>query len=145
MSSNYANCEYLRALTEQEDDRVSNAQGQRLCCASRWRLDPFMQRIVWCLALWFCAVALSYGAEDATPTKIYKNTELAKTPPMGWNSWNTFACNINEQLIRETTDAMVSSGMRDAGYLYVNIDDCWHGERDENGFIQADANVLRQA
>jgi alpha-galactosidase len=57
---------------------------------------------------------------------------------MGWNSWNTFGCNINEALIRETTDAIVASGMRDAGYLYVNIDDCWHGERDSQGFIQPD-------
>ncbi|EMD29736.1 NPCBM/NEW2 domain-containing protein [Amycolatopsis azurea] len=47
------------------------------------------------------------------------------TPPMGWNSWNKFGCDINEQLIRETADAMVSSGMKAAGYQYVNIDDCW--------------------
>jgi len=57
---------------------------------------------------------------------------------MGWNSWNKFACNVNEQLIRETADAMVSSGMKDAGYVYVNIDDCWHGKRDEQGFIHPD-------
>ena len=66
-----------------------------------------------------------------------KFENLADTPPMGWNSWNTFACDINEQLIRDIADVMVSSGMKDAGYEYVNIDDCWHGERDENGFIQA--------
>lgn len=63
---------------------------------------------------------------------------IADTPPMGWNSWNTFACNIDEALIRETADALVASGMRDAGYVYVNLDDCWHGERDEDGFIQPD-------
>jgi alpha-galactosidase len=57
---------------------------------------------------------------------------------MGWNSWNHFGCNVNEGLIREMADAMVSSGMRDAGYLYLNIDDCWHGERDANGYIQPD-------
>lgn len=67
-----------------------------------------------------------------------KFDSLALTPPMGWNSWNTFACDINEQLIRETADAMVSTGMNDAGYLYINIDDCWHGERDSLGFIQPD-------
>jgi len=61
---------------------------------------------------------------------------LAKTPQMGWNSWNKFACNVSEQLIRETADAMVASGMKDAGYQYINIDDCWHGERDTRGFIQ---------
>jgi alpha-galactosidase len=67
-----------------------------------------------------------------------KYEELAPTPPMGWNSWNKFGCDVDEQLIRETAQAMVSSGMKDAGYEYVNIDDCWHGERDENGFIRAD-------
>jgi len=64
---------------------------------------------------------------------------LALTPPMGWNSWNKFACNVNEQVVRDTADALVSSGMRDAGYQYVVIDDCWQGPRDSNGFITADA------
>jgi alpha-galactosidase len=63
---------------------------------------------------------------------------LALTPPMGWNSWNKFACDVNERTVRETADAMASSGMRDAGYQYVVIDDCWHGPRDANGFITAD-------
>jgi len=63
---------------------------------------------------------------------------LAKTPPMGWNSWNKFGCNVSEQMIRETADAMVSSGMKDAGYRYVVIDDCWQVKRDENGTIVAD-------
>jgi len=63
---------------------------------------------------------------------------LAPTPPMGWNSWNNFGCNVDENLIRATADAMVSSGMKDAGYTYVNIDDCWHGERDSLGFIHPD-------
>jgi len=67
-----------------------------------------------------------------------KFEDLAQTPPMGWNSWNHFGCDVSEQLIRDTADAMVTSGMRDAGYLYVNIDDCWHGSRDENGFIRPD-------
>jgi len=64
---------------------------------------------------------------------------MALTPPMGWNTWNKFACNVNEQMIREMADAMVASGMKDAGYLYVNIDDCWHGERDSLGFIHPDS------
>jgi alpha-galactosidase len=67
-----------------------------------------------------------------------KFEQLALTPPMGWNSWNKFACNVSEQLIRETADAMATNGMKAAGYQYVNIDDCWHGERDAQGFIQAD-------
>src|SRR5690606_19781702 len=64
--------------------------------------------------------------------------QLARTPPMGWNSWNHFGCNINEQIVREVAEAMVRSGMRDAGYEYVIIDDCWQGERDSLGFIQPD-------
>jgi alpha-galactosidase len=61
---------------------------------------------------------------------------LALTPPMGWNSWNKFACDIDENLVKQTADAMVATGMKDAGYIYINIDDCWHGERDSLGFIQ---------
>jgi len=68
--------------------------------------------------------------------------QLAQTPPMGWNSWNKFACHVSEQLIRETADAMVSSGMKAAGYQYVNIDDCWQVSRDANGTIVADAKTF---
>src|SRR4051812_29821187 len=65
---------------------------------------------------------------------------LAPTPPMGWNSWNKFGCRIDERLIRETADAMVSSGMRDAGYTYVNIDDCWEApQRDAAGNLATDS------
>lgn len=71
-----------------------------------------------------------------TYAKKFEN--LAMTPPMGWNSWNTFACEIDEQLIKEMADTMTKNGMQQAGYEYVNIDDCWHGERDEQGNIQVD-------
>ena len=67
-----------------------------------------------------------------------KFDDLAPTPPMGWNSWNKFGCNVDEELIRETAEALVSSGMREAGYEFVNIDDCWHGERDKSGRITPD-------
>nr|WP_230395204.1 cellulose binding domain-containing protein [Plantactinospora alkalitolerans] len=64
---------------------------------------------------------------------------VGRTPAMGWNSWNTFGCNINETLIRQMTDAMVSSGMRDAGYQYVVVDDCWmNPNRDSAGNLQGD-------
>ncbi|MGI6243769.1 MAG: glycoside hydrolase family 27 protein [Prevotella sp.] len=63
---------------------------------------------------------------------------LADTPQMGWSSWNKFQGNINEDIIKGIADAMVTSGLKDAGYIYINIDDCWHGERDADGFIQAD-------
>ena len=64
-----------------------------------------------------------------------KFSNLAPTPPMGWNSWNKFQCNVNETLIKETADAMVSTGLAEAGYQYVVIDDCWHGDRDSLGMI----------
>lgn len=73
---------------------------------------------------------------SAPPVFAQKFEGLARTPQLGWNSWNKFGCKVSEQLIRETADAMVASGMKDAGYQYVNIDDCWHGERDARGFIQ---------
>jgi hypothetical protein len=64
---------------------------------------------------------------------------LAPTPPMGWNSWNKFACDVSENLMKQAADAMASSGMKDAGYQYVVIDDCWQVARDEQGGIVADA------
>jgi alpha-galactosidase len=67
-----------------------------------------------------------------------KFENIAKTPPMGWNSWNKYGCNVSESLIIGMADAMVSSGMKDAGYEYVVIDDCWQVARDENGEIVAD-------
>ena len=63
---------------------------------------------------------------------------LAPTPPMGWNSWNKFGCDVSEKLIREIADVMVSSGMQAAGYQYVNIDDCWQVSRQADGTIVAD-------
>jgi len=66
---------------------------------------------------------------------------LAKTPPMGWNSWNKFGCKgLNEKVVRETADTMVSSGMKDAGYQFVILDDCWQTGRDASGNIVADAD-----
>jgi len=65
---------------------------------------------------------------------------LARTPPMGWNSWNKFACKgLNEKVVRETADAMASNGMKDAGYQFVILDDCWQTGRDAAGNILADA------
>ncbi len=63
---------------------------------------------------------------------------LAGTPPMGWNSWNAFDCNINETKIKSAADALVSSGMKDAGYQYVDVDDCWMNGRDSSGNIKWD-------
>ena len=65
---------------------------------------------------------------------------LASTPPMGWNSWNTFGYNINETVVRETADALVSTGLKEYGYEYIVIDDCWsiRDRRDSNGDLLAD-------
>jgi len=67
-----------------------------------------------------------------------KFENIAKTPPMGWNSWNKFGCDVSEDLIMQMADEMVSSGMKKAGYEYIVIDDCWQVDRDENGEIVID-------
>lgn len=67
---------------------------------------------------------------------------LAATPPMGWSAWNHFGVNISEDIVREAADALVSSGMRDAGYQYVNIDDFWQLSRDASGAIVIDGSVF---
>lgn len=68
-------------------------------------------------------------------TEVLAVPQLAATPPMGWNSWNHFEAKIDDKTVRAEADAMVASGMRDAGYIYVNIDDTWQGTRDASGEI----------
>src|SRR4051794_3235954 len=71
------------------------------------------------------------------------NNGLATTPPMGWNSWNKFHCNINETIIRQTADAIVSSGLAAAGYVNVTTDDCWSAAtRDAAGNLQSNATTF---
>ena len=73
------------------------------------------------------------------PVFAQKFTGLAPTPPMGWNSWNTFATSVDEKLIKETADAMITNGMRDAGYNYIVIDDGWEAmDRDSQGNLIPD-------
>ncbi|MGY3518610.1 glycoside hydrolase family 27 protein [Micromonospora sp. PTRAS2] len=97
---------------------------------------------------WFAALGVALlGAVGLTvvdtvaapqPAQALDNG-VGRTPPMGWNSWNTFGCNISEALIRQMADAMVNSGMRDAGYQYVVVDDCWmNPNRDSAGNLQGD-------
>ncbi|WP_406471555.1 glycoside hydrolase family 27 protein [Streptomyces sp. NBC_01615] len=62
---------------------------------------------------------------SAAPRAHALDNGLARTPPMGWNDWNAFGCNVSETLVKQTADYLVSSGLKDAGYQYVNIDDCW--------------------
>jgi alpha-galactosidase len=89
-------------------------------------------------------IALALGAffifiaAPGAPAGDLTFKDLAKTPPMGWNSWNKFACNVSEKLIKETADALASTGMKDAGYEYLVIDDCWQVSRDAKGDIVAD-------
>ncbi|VVA18523.1 PREDICTED: alpha-galactosidase [Prunus dulcis] len=70
------------------------------------------------------------------------NNGLAQTPQMGWNSWNFFACNINETVIKETADALISTGLADLGYVYVNIDDCWCQTRNSEGQLVPDPKTF---
>ncbi|MGN9911345.1 glycoside hydrolase family 27 protein [Phytohabitans sp. LJ34] len=84
------------------------------------------------------AVGAAVVGGPSAPAQALDNG-VARTPPMGWNSWNTFGCNISEGLIRQMADAIVSTGMRDRGYQYVVVDDCWFNpNRDSAGNLQGD-------
>lgn len=74
------------------------------------------------------------------PVAYALNNGLALKPPLGWNSWNNFGCNVSDVLIRQMADAMVSSGMAAAGYQYVNVDDCWQGVGRTNGHVNLDVD-----
>jgi alpha-galactosidase len=82
------------------------------------------------------AILLLAPAFAQEPNSLSSN--LALTPPMGWNSWNKFGCNVSEDMIKGMADGMVKSGMKDAGYQYVVIDDCWQVSRDQDGDIVPD-------
>ena len=102
------------------------------------RSQGFRLALVLVLAGFIFASFPQSHAQSEQPASPSVDAGLALTPPMGWNSWNKFGCNVDEKLIRDTADAMASSGMRDAGYQFLVIDDCWHGQRDAHGDIQAD-------
>src|SRR5215470_16335821 len=87
-----------------------------------------------CLRRWVVPALVASGF--LVPSLPAQSVKLAATPPMGWNSWNHFHRNIDDSTVRAQADALVKSGLRDAGYVYVNIDDTWEGERDAKGFIQ---------
>lgn len=77
---------------------------------------------------------------ELEPVQNVPHNNLAETPPMGWNSWNKFRTRIDDKTIREIADAMVSSGMKAAGYEYVNIDDGWQWKRNERGELMPNPN-----
>jgi alpha-galactosidase len=79
--------------------------------------------------------AISLFAPNASKAQSASREAVAQTPPMGWNSWNYFAEKVNDKDVRDSADQIVASGMKDAGYIYVNIDDTWEGKRDENGVL----------
>jgi alpha-galactosidase len=95
----------------------------------------FARRMIYLSFVIAFVIALVIAA--ALPALALDNG-LARTPPMGWNSWNKFGCNVSESLIRGVADEMVNTGMKDAGYQYVVIDDCWQVSRDSQGNIQID-------
>jgi len=80
------------------------------------------------------------GAQAASAAKSTSGMEkVAQTPPMGWNSWNYFAERVDDKGVRAAADEIVSTGMKDAGYVYVNIDDTWEGERDASGVLHTNS------
>ena len=80
----------------------------------------------------------SHGTNEVT-VQLVIGQQLALTPPMGWNTYNAFRMRIDDALIRRQADAMVSSGLVNFGYSYINIDDGWQGQRDHAGAIQGNA------
>ncbi len=97
---------------------------------------PSMRIVRTSIQNWGCLAFLFVFASLAAISAAAQSTELAATPPMGWNSWNHFAAKVTDADIRATADALVSSGMKDAGYIYVNIDDSWAGGRNADGTIR---------
>ena len=97
----------------------------------------WLPRVLVALALGNAVAAASAAPHETLKLEAPK-PRLLPTPPMGWNSWNKFGCNVSEQLIRQQADAMVASGMKAVGYTYLVIDDCWQKSRDADGNIQPD-------
>ncbi|XP_019429779.1 PREDICTED: alpha-galactosidase-like, partial [Lupinus angustifolius] len=84
----------------------------------------------------------SYESKEHVETYFVRNG-LGRTPPMGWNSWNHFGCDLNESIIRETADAMVSNGLAALGYKHINLDDCWAElNRDSQGNMVPKASTF---
>jgi alpha-galactosidase len=83
----------------------------------------------------FAVVCLAVTFLKPAATQVPPSLAVAQTPPMGWNSWNYFAEKVDDKGVRAAADQIVATGMKDAGYIYVNIDDTWQGERDANGVL----------
>jgi len=85
------------------------------------------------------SAAILAAASLLAPAQTPYSSQVAKTPPMGWNSWNYFFGKVTDKDIRDSADQIVTTGMKDAGYIYVNIDDTWEGQRDADGNIQSNS------
>src|SRR5216684_4403752 len=112
------------------DGRLARPAGRGRPALRQQRGAQHLSRALLLLAAIFALGSMAVSLDQSQ--------SLASTPPMGWNSWNKFGCNVSEEVIRQIADVMVASGMKDAGYQYVVIDDCWQLERDGNGNIVAD-------
>src|SRR5271165_5794709 len=96
-------------------------------------LNPFCNRFPRRISSMRTLAALTCAAVLSSVPAF--SQQLAATPPMGWNSWNHFAEHVTDADVRSAADMLVKTGMRDAGYLYVNVDDTWQGKRDAQGVL----------
>jgi len=86
--------------------------------------------------IWISSAIISiFICTAPVPQAFARKSQLAQTPPMGWNDWYQYKCTISDPIVRANADALVSTGMKAAGYTYVDIDDCWQGKRDAKGNI----------
>ncbi|KAF9606297.1 hypothetical protein IFM89_024965 [Coptis chinensis] len=113
-------------------------------------IPTFKSSLVSFLSVTFVLCATFLEVKEARPNetgdvKIRRNllnNGLGRSPQMGWNSFNHFPCTLNEELIRETADAMVSTGLSVLGYEYINLDDCW-AEQDRDSKVQVDNRLFQ--
>ncbi|MGD0903589.1 MAG: glycoside hydrolase family 27 protein [Terracidiphilus sp.] len=96
-------------------------------------------RILASLSIAVLALTSSAAISQTPAAPQVPPAQVAQTPPMGWNSWNYFASKVDDKGVRAAADQLVSTGMKDAGYIYVNIDDTWEGERDATGVLHPNA------
>ncbi|KZV32781.1 hypothetical protein F511_23693 [Dorcoceras hygrometricum] len=114
--------------------------------SSKGRGSTVIAALIWgicCLGIVSVSARVINNGDNIDPRKKLLENGLGLTPQMGWNSWNHFQCNIEEKLIRETADAMVSTGLSALGYQYINLDDCWaEKDRDSQGNLVPKASTF---
>src|SRR3569833_3735997 len=91
------------------------------------------------IAVPLVALAVAFTLAGPSQLTAQSSASVAQTPPLGWNSWNFFANKVDDKGVRAAADQIVSSGMRDAGYIYVNIVDTWEGQRDSSGLLHTNS------